>query len=793
MNRHCVFATGAMFAAVFTSIVNAQCPDGTPPPCSRTTSTIAAARRANPALNPRMWIVVPFGNITKSPELDWLRDASVNLLTLEVGRWTDVQVVNDKRVGDLLRDVPAARSAQTLTLSDGLAIARRAGAGNLVMGDFIRLGKNTRLVANVFDVRNGTRLRTANFQATADDSLLVAFGALAREVLALPLPPDAKLGALGTSRIDAYQEYLAGLREFNRFDLVAAMKRLGQAIALDSNFALAHYKRSILWDFKGHADSASRVDALAAAATSASLPPRERALIEARVAASSGELTKACELIRPLVMRDSMDVEAWYQLGTCASDDKAIEPIVGDSVRGRFRGSWNTALAAFQRVLRLDPAYHPAFAYILKMLTAEQRSACIPPATATFRCTSWRGYVLRDGDSLLITPARRSNGDEEWSRQLVRRERDKSRYLNLAEARRVAQDWVTTAPTDRAVVDRWLPVDQYIGGVEHAVLHLLYSRFFMRAMKATGHADIEEPFTGMFTQGMVVHETYRKADGAYVEPGEVTIETSGNARRAVLTATSEPIDVGANEKMSKSKRNTVGLDEIAGTAGADTARWFMLSDSPPERDVIWTEEGAQGAWRFVQRIWRLASDAATCAAPPDAPRPNQFGDAAATLRKAAHRALAHVTDDIERLRFNVCVAHMYEFANAFGTSLSSMETEPAADYRFAVREAADILIRLISPMMPHLAEECWAALGHKELVSHADWPQIEPDLLVEDSMTLPVQVNGRKRADVTVARDAGNQEIEAAVLALDAVKRALDGKPPRKIIVVPQRIVNVVG
>jgi leucyl-tRNA synthetase len=357
---------------------------------------------------------------------------------------------------------------------------------------------------------------------------------------------------------------------------------------------------------------------------------------------------------------------------------------------------------------------------------------------------------------------------------------------------RYTDPWITTAPTDRTAADSWLPVDQYIGGVEHAVLHLLYSRFFMRAMKATGHADIEEPFAGMFTQGMVVHETYRKADGTYVEPGDVTIETSGNARHAIFTATKEPIEIGANEKMSKSKRNTVGLDEIAGTAGADTARWFMLSDSPPERDVIWTEEGAQGAWRFVQRIWRLVGDAATCAAPPDAPRPNQFDDAAVALRKAAHRALAHVTDDIERLRFNVCVAHIYEFANAFGTSLSSVETEPAADYRFAVREAAEILVRLIAPMMPHLAEECWVVLGRNELVSLAGWPQIEPDLLVENTITLPVQVNGKKKAEVTVARDAGNQEIETAVLALDAVKWALDGKSPRKIIVVPQRIVNVV-
>jgi len=245
--------------------------------------------------------------------------------------------------------------------------------------------------------------------------------------------------------------------------------------------------------------------------------------------------------------------------------------------------------------------------------------------------------------------------------------------------------------------------------------------------------------------------------------------------------------------MSKSKRNTVDPDDIMGNYGADTARWFMLSDSPPERDVIWTEEGVQGAGRFVQRLWRLVRDAADVAAVADLPRPSVFGEAALKLRKAAHRALAHVSEDVERLRFNVCVAHIYEFANAFQTSLASLETEPTADYRWAAREAVDILVRLFHPMMPHLAEECWAALGHHTLVAREPWPRLEPELLVEDTITLPVQINGKKRADVTVARNATNAAIEAAVLALDAVKRALDGKPPKKVIVVPQRIVNVVA
>jgi leucyl-tRNA synthetase len=358
---------------------------------------------------------------------------------------------------------------------------------------------------------------------------------------------------------------------------------------------------------------------------------------------------------------------------------------------------------------------------------------------------------------------------------------------------RFTDPWIETAPTDRKQVDHWLPVDQYIGGVEHAILHLLYSRFFTRAMKITGHAGLDEPFAGLFTQGMVVHETYQAANGEWVMPAEVKIEGTGDARRASLIATGEAVEIGPIEKMSKSKRNTVDPDDIIADYGADTARWFMLSDSPPERDVIWTEEGVQGAGRFVQRLWRLVREAGEVAAGADLPRPATFGEPALALRKAAHRALAHVSEDIERLRFNVCIAHIYEFANAFQASLSGLESEPLADYRWAVREAADILVRLFHPMMPHLAEQCWAALGHKTLVASEPWPQLEPELLVESTITLPVQINGKKRAEVTVARNATNSVIEAAVLALDAVKRALDGKPPKKVIVVPQRIVNVVA
>jgi leucyl-tRNA synthetase len=365
---------------------------------------------------------------------------------------------------------------------------------------------------------------------------------------------------------------------------------------------------------------------------------------------------------------------------------------------------------------------------------------------------------------------------------------------------RFTDPWIETAPTDRKVVDRWLPVDQYIGGIEHAILHLLYSRFFTRAMKATGHAGLDEPFAGLFTQGMVVHETYRKANGEWVAPAEVKIEGAEGHRRATLTATGEPIEIGAIEKMSKSKRNTVDPDDIIGEYGADIARWFMLSDSPPERDVEWTERGVQGASRFAQRLWRLVGEAAEIGrAAPDG-RPAQFGAPALTVRKATHRTLARVSEDIERLHFNVCVAHIYEFANALNAAIGDITPDNGVtpDLAWSMREAANVLVQLFNPMMPHLAEECWAALGQNTggngtLAAQAPWPMVERDLLVENTVTLPVQVNGKKRGDVTVPRNATNADIEAAVLALDAIQKALDGKPPKKVIVVPGRIVNVVG
>ncbi len=347
------------------------------------------------------------------------------------------------------------------------------------------------------------------------------------------------------------------------------------------------------------------------------------------------------------------------------------------------------------------------------------------------------------------------------------------------------------SPTDRAAADRWLPVDQYIGGIEHAILHLLYSRFFTRAMRDTGHLSLDEPFAGLFTQGMVVHETYRRADGTWASPAEVRFIDVDGTRKAFEIATDQEVEIGGIEKMSKSKRNTIDPSDIMESYGADTARWFMLSDSPPERDIIWTEESVAGAHRFVQRVWRLVDEwrAAGAAGATD----GEPSMAATALRRAAHGALADVENAIGSLRFNVAVAKIYELVNAVGAAVQARAPNGGDDsLTRAIAEAFDLVILMMAPMVPHLAEECWAALGHEDLVATRAWPEVDRSLLATSTMTLPVQVNGKKRAELTIPADASQAEIETAALALDAVRRALEGHAPKRVVVVPKRIVNVV-
>jgi len=343
-------------------------------------------------------------------------------------------------------------------------------------------------------------------------------------------------------------------------------------------------------------------------------------------------------------------------------------------------------------------------------------------------------------------------------------------------------------PTIPDVANRWLPVDQYIGGIEHAILHLLYSRFFTRAMKATGHVGLDEPFKGMFTQGMVTHETYKGEKGEWVPPTDVAFETDGDNRTARHIQTGAPIAIGSVEKMSKSKKNVVDPDHIVATYGADTARWFMLSDSPPERDVQWTESGVEGASRFQQRVWRLVND--TAALPEQSASTVSENEAdAKALRKVIHRTVHGVAQDIEGLGFNRAVARIYELTNALA---KARDSQPAPGVVAALREGVEYLIQLINPMMPHLAETCWEVLGKQGLVSDASWPEVDPALLVDDEVTLPIQINGKRRGEITVPKGLAAAEVEAQVLAMDLVQKALEGKSPKKVVVVQDRIVNIV-
>ena len=343
-------------------------------------------------------------------------------------------------------------------------------------------------------------------------------------------------------------------------------------------------------------------------------------------------------------------------------------------------------------------------------------------------------------------------------------------------------------PVNRAAVDYWLPVDQYIGGIEHAILHLLYSRFFTRAMRRTDHLSLDEPFAGLFTQGMVCHETYKDAQGGWLFPTQVRHDADG---RAVHAETGESVTVGRSEKMSKSKRNVLDPETIIGTYGADTARFFMLSDTPPDRDLEWTEAGIEGAWRFVNRVWRMIVDGGAVVAPVDAPPPDGFdpagGTPAAMTYRAVHKSIAAVTEDLEKFGFNRAVARVRELANALADLTGD---DPATAW--VRRQGFEALVRLFGPMMPHLGEELWRRLGRDTLLAHTPWPEADAALVQDDVVTLGVQVNGKLRGTLDMAKDSAETDVRTAALALPSVAKVLGDGAPRRVIVVPNRIVNVV-
>jgi len=349
----------------------------------------------------------------------------------------------------------------------------------------------------------------------------------------------------------------------------------------------------------------------------------------------------------------------------------------------------------------------------------------------------------------------------------------------------------STNPTDPASADAWLPVDQYIGGVEHAILHLLYSRFFARAMKKSGHLGVSEPFKGLFTQGMVTHETYKTSKGDWVSPEEIDFEGSEDSRIAKHRSSGEELKIGSIEKMSKSKLNVIDMTAMAESFGADATRWFVLSDSPPERDVQWTEAGIEGVWRYVQKLWRLVADADTLIQSTDDGSKDNFD--ATTLLKTTHVAVAQVSEAYETLRFNRAIAQLYELTNALSKAVNSVSGNPTAKERAAIKTATTFLVKLCNPVVPHVTETCWSMLGNTSILTDEDWPIADEKYLVNDTITLPVQVNGKRRGEIVVPADMPKEQIQETALSLDAVSRILDGQSPKKVIVVPGRIVNVVA
>jgi leucyl-tRNA synthetase len=340
---------------------------------------------------------------------------------------------------------------------------------------------------------------------------------------------------------------------------------------------------------------------------------------------------------------------------------------------------------------------------------------------------------------------------------------------------------------DKKRVDYWMPVDQYIGGIEHAILHLLYSRFFTRVLKEMGWVNIEEPFTNLLTQGMVCKEVYECPRDGYLFPEEV--ETQGEEFRCRKCGSQ--ISIGRLEKMSKSKKNVVDPEYLVEKYGADTARIFCLFAAPPEKDLDWSDQGVDGSFRFLNRVWRLFFEQSPRLQDR---RPLPFGTVMEghpkQLRQKTHKTIKKVTEDIERFHFNTAISAIMELVNEiYGSEVKDREDEVS---KRVMREAIETAVVLLSPFVPHFSEELWEALGNRDSVIKRSWPDYDPEAILEDEILIVVQVNGKVRDRMTVPASYGEGEIKTWALKSERVQKLVEGKEIKRVILVPQKLINIV-
>ena len=432
---------------VCASTAQAQCPDGSPPPCRSSGAPALASRRPAPPLDDRTWIVVPFDNLNNNQEVDWLRAGSVNLLYLSMSRWTDLRVIDDERVADYMREVPGASGARQLSLNTALAVAKRAGAGRLVMGDLIKLGAKTTVNAKIFDVRTGQRVRTVREETSIADSLMPMFGTLSQKILNIAPPAGSFAGIVGTTSVSAYQAYAEGMQALNRFELEGAQQHFNRALQRDSTFALAHAKLAVLLGWLSPGNPTAQRHAEAAGRLSVGLPPREKALIDAQVAFSHQDYVKACAGFRGMLKKDSTDTDAWYGLGDCLYHDTGMERVPSDTMKLRFRGDRNASMKAFQTALALDPTYHLAYQHMVDASLAQSISTryCATPQT----CATYFAMLRPSGDSLIVEAVQLPRDSAAYRAQAGEMLRTNARRVGLERALATTERWLEANPNEQ--------------------------------------------------------------------------------------------------------------------------------------------------------------------------------------------------------------------------------------------------------------------------------------------------------------------------------------------------------